>query len=392
MKRFFNSSDGDSNSKKQKYKQYLKMASFIIAMGLVTYGFDYLTSLGNQPKIVKQKEEDEKIKIELGTFAIKGDRLWQHDFDERLIKEKQDRDLQYGKLTGVIEELEEKLRKEKEKSLSKGQEEILELKEQLSWLKQEMQNINAPLRDDLPSEAVITSTKIAEQEELEKPKDMNNYIPAGSFISGILRGGVSASTGTSAPSEPTPIFIMVTGYGDLPKSFKADLTTCRLIGSSFGNLANERIIARVETMSCSDLHSGLVTETDIAGVVHSLDSKNGIKGSVVSMSDKHLKNAMIGGLMSGFAQTGKQGESFLFNGGLGAISQKKPGLKEKLSENSLAGLGNAAEKIADYHLKMAEATAPVIEVPGGARVSVFFSKGVFLGSKNVKEEIKKERK
>lgn len=384
--------NSDSNSKKQKYKQYFMAAGFVIAMIGTAYGFDFLTKLGDAPKVIAKKEADDKINVELGTHSIKGDRLWQNDFDERLIKEKQDRSQSVGKVTKTIEDLEDKLRLEKEKNTLLEKDEIKTLQEQVAWLKKEMQEVSSKPNEVQPVTTNISSTKMAEREVTSPPKDMNDYIPAGSFVSGILRGGISASTGTGAPAEPTPIFIMVTGYGDLPESFNADLRTCRLIGSSYGNLANERIIARVETMSCTNINTGLVTETDIAGVVHSTDSKNGIKGNVISMSDKHLKNAMIGGMLSGFAETGKQGGTFMFNPTLGAVSQKKPGLKEKLSENSLAGLGNAAEKIADYHLKMAEATAPVIEVPGGARVSVFFSKGVFLGGKNIKDEITKERK
>jgi hypothetical protein len=69
-------------------------------------------------------------------------------------------------------------------------------------------------------------------------------IPAGSFVSGILRGGISASTGVGTPAEPTPIFIRVTGRGDLPKNFKIDLTRCRIVASGYGQMANERVVAR----------------------------------------------------------------------------------------------------------------------------------------------------
>ena len=384
-------SDIDSN-KDNKRKQYLSLAVFVILLGLTYFGIDYLILAGNAPTELKHKEQNEKVNVDLATYAIRGDKLWQNNFDERLGKEKQDRDFQYEKMTKTILELEDKLQLEKSKNSGSDQGAIVELKEQMAWIKKELSSLNSKQYETVKTQGNITSIQITQQEKLEEAKDMNHYIPAGSFISGILRGGISTSTGTGAPSEPTPVFIAVTGYGDLPKSFKADLTHCRLIGSSYGNLANERVIARIETLSCTDPDSGLVTETDIAGVVHSIDSKNGIKGTVVSMSDKHLKNAFIGGMLSGFAETGKQGEAFLFNPSLGAISQKKPGFKEKLGENSLAGLGSAAEKIADYHLKMAEATSPVIEVPGGARVTVFFTKGVFLGAKNIKEQIAKERK
>lgn len=381
--------DGQADNKSTKKKQYLKLVLFILVLGIISFGINLIVSITNKPSVAKKKEEEQKINLDLATYATKGDKLWQNNFDERLIKEKHERDSQHETMLKTIKNLEDKLSFENEKSSQ--EDEITVLKEQVAWLRKELSSLNKP-HEFKEQEVNITSMRIAEQEKLEEAKDMNNYIPAGSFVSGILRGGVSASTSASAPSEPTPIFIAVTGYGDLPKSFKADLATCRLIGSSYGNLANERIIARVETLSCTDSDTGLVTETDIAGVVHSMDSKNGIKGTVISMSDKHLKNAFIGGVLSGFAQTGKQGDTLLFNPSLGAVSQKQNSISDKLGQNGLVGLGNAAEKIADYHLKMAEATSPVIEVPGGAKVTVFFSKGVFLGSMNVKDRIQKERK
>ena len=386
--------DEVADNKANRRKQYFGLACLLILLGLIFFGVNYLIQAGNNKGEHKQKKEDEKLNLDLATYAIKGDKLWQNNFDDRLLKEKLDRDSQYEQMSRTILELEGKLQQEKNKNTNNDQGTIVELKEQMMWIKKELSILSSKQQENknIDVKGNITSIKITEPSVLQEPKDMNNYIPAGSFISGILRGGISTSTATNSPGEPTPVFIAVTGYGDLPKSFKADLTNCRLIGSSYGNISNERVIARVETLSCTDLGSGLVTETDILGVVHSSDSKNGVKGTVVSMSDKHLKNAFIGGILSGFAQTGKQGEMFLFNPAFGATSQKKPGFKEKLGENSVAGLGSAAEKIADYHLKMAEATSPVIEVPGGARVTIFFSKGVFLGSNNIKEQIAKERR
>jgi hypothetical protein len=110
------------------------------------------------------------------------------------------------------------------------------------------------------------------------------------------------------------------------------------------------------------------------------------------MAGKHLKNAALGGMISGFASSSKSDKGFMFNPGLGSISKDKTGIKEKITDSMSQGASNAAEKLADYHMKMAEAAAPVIEVPGAVPVTVFFSKGVYLGSISVKEEIKHERK
>jgi hypothetical protein len=365
-------------------------------MGIGIYGVNYLMELSNPPAISKEgkSKEQEKAQIELGTYGIKGEKLWQNDFDERLDKEKEDSADKFNKVNQVLNEIVVKQKDFMEGKNSTEQIKINELSEKISWLEKELVEQLKARKEEVPTNTAILGTQVTPRGISEKPKDSNSYIPAGTFISGILRGGISASTGLSTPGEPTPIFIQVTGYGDLPQTFNARLIGCRLVGDSYGILASERINARVRTLSCTDRVTGLVTETEVVGVVHASgnDSKNGLKGTVISMSDKHLKNAMIGGLVSGFAETSKHGEALMFNPSLGAVSQKKSSFKEKFAENSMVGVGNAAEKIADYHLKLAEATAPVIEVPGAAQVTVFFQKGVFLGSKDTIEEAKRERK
>ena len=71
---------------------------------------------------------------------------------------------------------------------------------------------------------------------------------------------------------------------------------CRLLASAYGDISSERAIVRAEELVCEDKEAGLVISTKVSGVIYGDDGTNGIRGSVVSMSDKHLKNAVIGGV------------------------------------------------------------------------------------------------
>jgi conjugal transfer pilus assembly protein TraB len=384
------------DSKTIKKQQFIRVAYGIIAMALVVYGYDFVVDMLNPPA-VSTKVPEPKISVEVAAERLDGGKIWFNNLDQRLEKEIEQRKTYAEQQKELFENLEKKVSKQDSNS------EIELLKEQLSWLKKELQETDRKVNERKEETSLANNNyagtaahKIGGIESFnassEQYKDADNYIPAGSFVSGILRGGISASTGVGAPAEPPPIFIRVTGIGDMPKNFKIDLTKCRIVVSGYGQVANERIVARVETLSCTSSKTGKVIETQIAGVVHGTDSKNGIKGTVVSMAGKHLKNAAIGGIISGFAGTGKSDNGFMFNPSLGAISAGKPSIKDKITDSMSQGASNAAEKMADYHMKMAEASAPVVEVPGAVPVTVFFSKGVYLGSVLVKEEIKHERK
>ena len=118
---------------------------------------------------------------------------------------------------------------------------------------------------------------------------------------------------------------------------------------------------------------------------------NGIRGVVVSMSDRHLRNAFTSGVLSGFANVAHGKNSFTLTSA-GAVNTKKQGGFGISKEGLMSGFSTAAEKLADYHIKLAENISPVILIPGGTKVDVVFTKGVYIGSRDVKKRIKKARK
>ena len=301
-----------------------------------------------------------------------------------------------------IELLKNAVTKSQETSKEEVNSELEELKSRLSYalneidrLKTDNQNIQQDIASLTPEHgsgtlAELGITAINTKLVTKPPVPSYNHIPATSYVSGHLLGGIVVSTSVNSASEPIPVIIKLTTRGNLPKDFAVDIANCRLMGSCYGDISSERAIIRAEELVCEDKESGLIISTKVSGIIYGDDGANGIRGSVVSMSDKHLKNAVIGGVLSGFSNSAK-GQEGLQITSLGAVSTKKKGMKDTAQDGLLGGASSAAEKLADYHIRLAENISPVILVPGGTKVDVVFTKSVEIGSMDIEEVISAER-
>jgi hypothetical protein len=238
----------------------------------------------------------------------------------------------------------------------------------------------------------IVATQLESEVEWDRPKSSKVYIPETSYVSGYTLGGIVVSTALNTPDEnATPVVIRLSHRGNLPKNIGVDISTCRILGSSYGDLSSERVIIRVEKLVCIDPKNELVTTSDIVGTIHGDDGMNGIKGKVVATSNKHIKNALVGGVISGLASSARKQEGLTLTS-LGAIGTKKQGFGEVAGNGALTGVSNAGEKIADYYLRLAEQMSPVLTVPGGVKVDVVFTKGFYLGELGVRKKLSNIRK
>jgi hypothetical protein len=290
---------------------------------------------------------------------------------------------------------------ESEEYKAQNKDEIVELKQQLlsaqSDLREALQEIiemknqqkDSLVNESSLSERHISLINISDEPNIVTPKDSKIYIPETSYVSGFLMGGIAVSTSIGSQGAPIPVAIRITDRGNLPKNFNMDFKNCRILGSGYGDLSSERAVIRVETMICETQDSDEVITTKIAGIIYGDDGMNGIKGRVVDMSGKHIRNAAVGGILTGFANTMKMEGQFAL-GSFGAIQTKQQNIGDKLRNNSLSGIGNSADKIADYYIKQAENMSPILLIPGGTKVDVLFTKGVYLGSSDIVKKINNE--
>ena len=395
-----NVADNDVKSAKQlRSKQLLYVVFVILAVIascflLVKLKLPAKTS-SNAPKIV-HKQDSDNFHLELATNLVKGEKKWQSYLEDKIDDEQKARDKQ-------LKILEESINEKDSEAKNTQELEFKEIKARLSFALNELDRLksdNNSIKNDismlgakeeeiiLPAELGMTSTY--EMDDISGPESTWNYIPSTSYVSGKLLGGIVVSTSVTSSAAPIPVIIRLESRGNLPKAFAADIKQCRLLASCYGDISSERAIIRAEELVCEDKANGLVTTTKVAGVIYGDDGMNGIRGNVVSMSEKHLNSAFASGVLSGFASTAK-GESGLNITSLGALSTKKRTGRDMAEDGLMGGVTTAAEKLADYRIKLAENISPVILIPGGTRVDVMFTKGVHIGGNDVQVKLSKAR-
>lgn len=394
--------DGSQQVISPKQIQARQIAMLIIiglVIGIFGYTFFAFPEV-NSRKVSSSSKEKNKvaktINVEVASKSLDPERMWRNHFEDKLEEAQVTTNEQLAKISESIDA-------KSGETLTQTQDDIRELKEQLMQAREDMQEATYALREAqlsqkdnsnyavMQEEENLRSTLIENDEpEIDMPKDSKLYIPATSFVRGKLLGGISVSTSIGSSSEPVPVIIRVTDKGNLPDNFAANLKDCRILGSAYGDLSSERAIIRAESLVCVNNKTEEIIVTNVAGQIHGDDGMNGIKGKVVDMSTKHIKNAAIGGMISGLAGTMKEDQQMVFNP-LGSATVKRD-FNERVKDNSMAGAGKAAEKIADYYIKQAENMSPVLLIAGGRRVDIVFTKGVHLGSSGVVKEIEKVRK
>jgi len=335
----------------------------------------------------------ENIKLEFAADSIDPEKLWRSYFEDKLEENKNITTDQISEIKKIFKEDAENIRLENkgniedlksdfvasQNALKSKIDEIIELQnKETSTLPYEMADPNISVHDFANENGILAS-----------PKDSADFIPETSFVTGILIGGLAVSTSIGSKSAPIPVVIRLLESGNLSKDFSINIKNCRILGSAYGDLSSERAIIRAESLVCTKKQA--IITTKIAGIIYGDDGMNGIRGRIVDMSSKHIKNATFGSMLSAFGSSMKT-ESSLAISPFGALGGDKINGLDKLKNNSLTGAGNAAEKIAQYYIKKAENMSPILQIPGGTKVDVLFTKGVHLGSSDIVERIVQEKK
>lgn len=390
----------DVNNVNIRLKQLKILVAVLLIAGLVI-GSATLFIKSKALKRSKKVVEDQVLTVELADKNLDPEKHWRNYFEDRQDRVAKD-------LEKRLQELSEAQAEVINKTNQRIEQELAETKEKLDMAQRELASASLDLQraarfdQNAKDAGIYTEPTLGEQDfdlgvEFDKPKSAKNYIPEGTYFTGHMLGGIAVSTGLNTPDEnATPVAIKLMGRFDakgrlttnLSSLNKTDLQNCRIMGSAYGDLSSERAIVRLEKMVCEQ--DGVYITSKIAGQIFGSDGLNGVKGTVVATSSKHIKNAAIGGLISGVAGAAK-GQDGSTISGAGLIQTKKKGAKSLLGEGVLQGASNAGDKIADYYLRQAEAMSPILTVPSGARINAQITKGFFVGEVSTHRKIKAAR-
>lgn len=391
---------GAINNINIRLKQLKILLAGVITTGLII-GSSALFIKSKAASRSKQVVEKPTLTVELADKNLDPEKHWRNYFEYRQTQMAKDLEKRMQELSEGQLEMINKTNERIEQELATTKEKLAMAQKELTSSRLDLEKATRKEQIDhganIYLEAELGEQDFEHEVELDKPKSAKNYIPEGTYFTGHLLGGIAVSTGLDTPDEnATPVAIKLMAkfdtHGRLTTNLSPlnnmDLQNCRIMGSSYGDLSSERAIVRLEKMVCEQ--DGVYITSKIAGQIFGPDGLNGVKGTIVSTSSKHIKNAAIGGLISGISSAAKGQEGASISGA-GLITTKKKGAKNLLGEGTLQGTSNAGEKIADYYLRQAEAMSPILTVPSGVRINAQITKGFFVGEVSTHRKIKADR-
>ncbi len=210
------------------------------------------------------------------------------------------------------------------------------------------------------------------QGEAPERNSTATFLPV-SFTRGILLGGLDAPTGGQAQSNPQPVLIRLADNSVLPNQFRGRYRDCFVIAAGYGEISAERAYLRTESLSCvrSD---GATLEVRIQGSVYGEDGKVGMRGRLVTKQGQMLANALLAGVVSGIGQGIGNASTEYSTSALGTVANAQGANAYRAGIGG--GVGRALDRLAQYYIKLAENTFPVIEVDAGRQIDVVITRGV----------------
>jgi len=222
-----------------------------------------------------------------------------------------------------------------------------------------------------------TNLMLANSKSNKNLKTVDNTIPAGSFAGAVMVGGVDASTSIQASNDPRPVLLRVTDHGTLPRKFKSDLCGCHVLAACYGDISSERVYMRLEKLTCTERKTGEVVEMNVNGYVAGEDGRAGLRGVVVDRAGESMRNAAMGGFLSGMGNFLSQSHNPVTFSPMNGLAQTNPMTNpEMLKFGAAKGASGALDKYAEFYIKRAEQMQPVIQVQAGRRVDIVFTQGV----------------
>jgi conjugal transfer pilus assembly protein TraB len=207
----------------------------------------------------------------------------------------------------------------------------------------------------------------------KKPRDtLDSFLPI-SFTKGQLLGGLDAPTGGQAQGNPHPVLIRLSDNSVLPNRYRAEYRECFVIAAGYGDISSERAYLRTELLSCVR-PNGDPLEVKIQGSVFGEDGKVGMRGRLVTKQGQMLANALLAGVVSGIGQGFSQANTTYSTSPLGSVATASGSDAYRAGIGS--GVGKALDRLAQYYIKLAEQTFPIIEIDAGREIDVVLTKGV----------------
>jgi conjugal transfer protein traB len=176
-----------------------------------------------------------------------------------------------------------------------------------------------------------------------------------------------------------PVLMRIDRPAILPNQWKSKVQACHVTGAATGDLSSERVLIRLDRLSCVS-QSGETLDIKASGYVVGGDGKTGLRGRLITKSGQALANAVSLSILSG------AGKAISLSSQQISTSTLTGTQTVDYSSAWKAGMGQGAadamSRLVDYYLKLADKILPVLEVDAGTSADIVFSQGTALSNSN----------
>lgn len=216
------------------------------------------------------------------------------------------------------------------------------------------------------------------KEAQNNKKNTKNWVPAGTFVRGVLLEGADANASVNGQSDTVPILVRLLDQGTLPNGKESHLEGCFVLASIYGDISSERGEARLNTLSCTR-KDGTILEVPVQGHL-SFAGKEGIKGKPIMRNGKILAMAGMSGTLSGVGGALQQSAQSITTSPFGTLATVSG---SQIWENgAYGGASTAMGQLAHYYIQRANQYHPIISIGSGTVATVIFQSGFSLTDKN----------
>ena len=206
--------------------------------------------------------------------------------------------------------------------------------------------------------------------------DVADWVPTNAYAPATFLVTVDMPAGTDDVSDPLPVLLRITGPAksvlEDGAPLETNLTGCQVNGAARADLSSERVLIRLQKMTCLR-ESGEVVETAVEGYVAQF-GKVGVRGRVIRREGAFIKQALLASFVGGFGDALGANTQLAYTPYTGTDDRSLS--PEAIVRGGIGGgLSSASDRIADFLIEQAEDYDSVIELPAGVAVELVFVSG-----------------
>ena len=187
-----------------------------------------------------------------------------------------------------------------------------------------------------------------------KPETLS-YLPSGTFAKARLLNGATAPTRGQGSGNPVPVLLELTDSAVMPNLYRSGIKRCFVTANATGELASERVLIRLDRLSCIDENGGAV-DKKIQGLCFRRRRQDR-SSCPLSHQERtsHCANALFTGTLAGLGKAvslASENETTSITGTVSTTVTNpwKAGFGE--------GATHAMDRITDYYLRARQRHVP----------------------------------